>query len=30
VQPAGWRKGKYRVEILLDGATVGREDFEVS
>jgi hypothetical protein len=30
VQPAGWRKGKYRVEILLDGAPVGREDFEVS
>jgi len=30
VQPAGWQKGKYRVEILLDGATVGREEFEVS
>ena len=30
VQPAGWQKGRYRVEILLDGATVGREDFEVS
>jgi hypothetical protein len=30
VQPAGWQKGKYRVEILLDGTTVGREDFEVS
>jgi hypothetical protein len=30
VQPAGWQRGKYRVEILLDGATVGREDFEVS
>lgn len=30
VQPAGWQKGKYRVEILLDGTTVGREDFVVS
>jgi hypothetical protein len=30
VQPSGWQKGKYRVEILLDGTTVGREDFEVS
>jgi hypothetical protein len=30
VKPAGWPKGKYRVEILLDGATVGRQDFEVS
>ena len=30
VQPAGWEKGRYRVEILLDGATVGREEFEVS
>jgi hypothetical protein len=30
VQPAGWEKGTYRVEILLDGATVGREEFEVS
>ena len=30
VRPAGWQKGKYRVEIVLDGATVGREDFEVS
>lgn len=30
VQPAGWQKGKYRVEILLDGSTVGREEFEVS
>jgi hypothetical protein len=30
VQPAGWQKGKYRVEILLDDATVGREEFEVS
>jgi hypothetical protein len=30
VQPAGWQKGKYRVEILLDDTTVGREEFEVS
>jgi hypothetical protein len=30
VQPAGWQKGRYRVEILLDGTTVGREEFEVS
>jgi hypothetical protein len=30
VHPAGWQKGKYRVEILLDGTTVGREEFEVS
>jgi hypothetical protein len=30
VQPAGWEKGRYRVEILLDGTTVGREEFEVS
>ena len=30
VQPAGWQKGKYRVEILLDDATVGQEEFEVS
>jgi len=30
VQPAGWQRGKYRVEILLDGTTVGRQDFEVS
>ena len=30
VKPAGWPRGKYRVEILLDGATVGRQDFEVS
>ena len=30
VQPAGWQKGKYRVEILLDGTTVGLEEFEVS
>jgi hypothetical protein len=30
VQPAGWQKGKYRVEILLDDATVGREEFEVT
>jgi hypothetical protein len=30
VQPAGWQKGTYRVEILLDGTTVGREEFEVT
>ena len=30
VQPAGWEKGKYRVEILLDDATVGREEFEIT
>jgi hypothetical protein len=30
VQPSGWPRGKYQVEILLDNATVGREDFEVS
>lgn len=30
VQPAGWEKGRYRVEILLDNATVGREEFEIS
>jgi hypothetical protein len=30
VQPSGWEKGAYTVEIVLDGATVGREDFEVS
>jgi hypothetical protein len=30
VQPAGWAKGKYRVEILLDDATVGREEFEIT
>jgi hypothetical protein len=29
-QPGGWQKGSYRVEIILDGATVGREEFEVS
>ena len=30
VQPRGWAKGRYRVEILLDGATVGEEEFRVS
>ena len=30
VQPSGWAKGEYTVEIVLDGATVGREEFEVS
>ena len=29
-QPGGWRRGKYRVEIVVDGATVGRQEFEVS
>ena len=30
VQPRGWEKGRYRVEILLDGATVGEQEFLVS
>lgn len=30
MQPSGWAKGAYTVEIVLDGATVGREEFEVS
>jgi hypothetical protein len=30
VQPSGWARGAYTVEIVLDGATVGRQDFEVS
>ena len=30
VQPRGWVRGSYRVEILLDGAPVGQEEFEVS
>lgn len=30
VRPRGWEKGKYRVEILLDGVEVGREEFQVS
>ncbi|MGQ0712766.1 MAG: hypothetical protein ACT4PJ_03420 [Gemmatimonadaceae bacterium] len=30
VQPTGWVKGRYWVEILLDGAPVGRKEFEVS
>jgi hypothetical protein len=30
VRPGGWKEGTYRVEILLDGSTVGREEFEVS
>jgi hypothetical protein len=30
VQPSGWEKGTYTVEIVLDGATVGREEFKVS
>ncbi|MDQ4079764.1 MAG: hypothetical protein M3125_03325 [Gemmatimonadota bacterium] len=30
VQPRGWGKGRYRVEILLDGVEVGEEEFRVS
>jgi hypothetical protein len=30
VQPRGWEKGSYRVEILLDGVAVGQEAFRVS
>lgn len=30
VQPRGWEKGRYRVEIMLDGVTVGEEEFRVS
>jgi hypothetical protein len=30
VQPRGWEKGRYRVEILLDGVSVGEEEFRVS
>lgn len=30
VQPHGWAKGVYRVEIVLDGVTVGQEEFQVS
>ena len=30
VQPSGWAKGAYTVEIVLDGATVGEEEFEVT
>ncbi len=29
-QPSGWATGTYRVEIVLDGVTVGREEFRVS
>lgn len=28
-KPSGWPKGKYKVEILLNGASAGSEDFEV-
>ena len=28
-KPGGWPKGKYKVEILLNGASAGSEDFEV-
>jgi hypothetical protein len=30
VQPRGWERGRYRVEILLDGVEVGEEEFQVS
>lgn len=30
VQPPGWQKGRYRVQILLDGVEVGDEEFRVS
>ena len=30
VRPRGWEKGRYRVEILLDGVEVGAEEFRVS
>lgn len=28
-KPTGWPVGKYQVEILVDGASVGTKDFEV-
>lgn len=28
-KPSGWPKGKYKVQILLNGAAAGSEDFEV-
>lgn len=28
-KPGGWPKGKYKVEITLNGAAAGSEDFEV-
>lgn len=30
VQPTGWARGQYQVEILLDDKVVERQDFEVS
>jgi hypothetical protein len=30
VQPSGWAKGAYTVEIVLDGAKVGEAEFEVT
>lgn len=30
VRPRGWEKGRYRVQILLDGVEVGEEEFRVS
>lgn len=29
VKPSGWPKGKYTVEVLLDGTSAGTKDFEV-
>ena len=29
MKPTGWPVGKYKVEILVDGASVGTKDFEV-
>jgi hypothetical protein len=29
VKPGGWPAGKYKVEILVDGASVDTKDFEV-
>lgn len=29
-KPSGWPKGKYKVEVTLDGAPVGSKEFDVS
>ena len=29
-KPNGWPAGKYKVEVMLDGASAGSKDFEVS
>jgi len=29
-KPDGWPAGKYKVEVMLDGASAGSKDFEVS